>query len=371
MIKALNTAAILTIITTLPSVALPQSINLKGQLGGSGILGNDPAEGRSSFEAQLVYIPTISFYHPLNDERLLDLEWAYRLNRTYSGEDLLASAEKPYRGWIRYSTQWVEARLGLQKIAFGPAQFLRPTSWFDTMDLRDPTGQTNGVEAFRLRLFPSSSVALWSWVINSEMDTLSYGGRMELSTISGEWGMTLHKDPSRSPQQVGLFPIAMPGPHTRAALDYRYDGFIGFWFEGASLFSDNDNFPGYNRYALATLGGDFTLPLFTGILIMSESMYIRGSSQYNSDTYDQTYSFFMASMPLGFLHQIMAITYIDWTSDRMFHFFRWGITYDNLSVNLLLSSNPQRVHYDISEAYLPTSLAGFGNSFQLMLIYNH
>ena len=100
-------------------------------------------------------------------------------------------------------------------------------------------------------------------------------------------------------------------------------------------------------------------------------MYIRGSSQYNSDTYDQTYSFFMASMPLGFLHQIMAITYIDWTSDRMFHFFRWGITYDNFSVNLLLSSNPKRVNYDISEAYLPSSLAGFGNSFQLMLIYNH
>ena len=122
---------------------------------------------------------------------------------------------------------------------------------------------------------------------------------MELSTASGEWGMTFHQDPLISPQQVGLFPVVMPGPHKRAALDYRYDGFIGFWFEGATLFSDNANFSGNNRYTLATLGGDFTIPLFTGILIMSESMHIR-SSQNNSDTDDQTYSFFMASMPLGF-----------------------------------------------------------------------
>ena len=57
------------------------------------------------------------------NQRLLDLEWAYRLNRTYSGEDLLASAEKPYRGWIRYSTQGVEARLGLQKIFWAGSVF--------------------------------------------------------------------------------------------------------------------------------------------------------------------------------------------------------------------------------------------------------
>ncbi|MDP7060059.1 MAG: hypothetical protein QF416_06305, partial [Candidatus Marinimicrobia bacterium] len=97
MIKSINTAAILTMIITLPSLALSQSIDLKGQLWGGGILGDDPAEGRSSVETQLGYIPTISFYLPLNDERLLDMEWAYRVSRAYSGEALLASAEKPYR----------------------------------------------------------------------------------------------------------------------------------------------------------------------------------------------------------------------------------------------------------------------------------
>lgn len=348
-----------------------QTFSAKGQLWGSTIFGDDPPEERSSFETQLGYIPTISFYQHLNDERLLDMEWAYRLNRVYSGEDLLASAEKPYRGWIRYSTQRVEARLGLQKIAFGPAQFLRPTSWFDTLDLRDPTGQTDGVEAFRLRLFPVSSLALWSWFINSELDTLSYGGRAELSVASGDWGVTLHQDPTNSPQQVGLFPVIMPGPHNRFALDYRYDGFIGFWFEGAALVSDKSDFPGFSRYTMATFGGDFTLPLGNGVLLMTETMSIRGTSSKTSENDDQSYSIFMASMPVGLLHQLMAVTQIDWKSERAYYYFRWGVTYDYFSINFLFSVSPKRVDYDLPGTYLPASLAGFGNVLNLMLIYNH
>ena len=347
-----------------------QSFNLKGQFWGSGLTSDDPAEDQSSIETQLGYIPTISLLRHLADERLLDMEWAYRVSRAYSGKTLLSSAEKPYRWWVRYSTRRIEARLGLQKIAFGPAQFLRPTSWFDTINLRDPTGQTDGVEAFRLRLFPISSVALWSWIINSGADTLSYGGRAELSVASGDWGVTLHQDPTNSPQQVGLFPVVMPGPHKRAAIDYRYDGFMGFWFEGASLFSDDD-YPGFNRYTLATLGGDFTLPMGNGILIMTESMQIKGKSSQNSDSYDQTYTVFMASMSVGFLHQLMAITQIDWKSKRAFYYFRWGITYDHFSINFLLSANPKRVDYNVQEEYLPRSLAGFGHGLQFMLIYNH
>ena len=37
-------------------------------------------------------------------------------------------------------------RLGLQKIIFGPTQILRPLSWFDSFDIKNPTNETNGVE---------------------------------------------------------------------------------------------------------------------------------------------------------------------------------------------------------------------------------
>ena len=358
----------------LSASASAQTLSAKGQLWGSTIFGDDPAEGRSSIETVMGYIPTLSLARELSSDRLLDVEWAYRFSRSYSGETLVASGENPYRGWVRYSTPRMEARLGLQKIAFGPAQFLRPTSWFDTIDLRDPTGQTDGVDAFRLRLFPSGSAALWGWAIKSELDTLSYGGRAELSLASGDWGITYHGDPSVSPQQVGLFPIIMPGPHNRFALDYRYDGFIGFWFEGAALVSDNADFRGFNGYILASVGGDFTVPVGNGVLLMTETMTIRGASLEHwepSDTDDQTYTILMASMPVGLLHHLMAVTQIDWKGERMFHFFRWGITYDYFSINLLFSASPKRVDYDIPESYLPASLAGFGNVFNLMLIYNH
>ncbi len=116
------------------------------------------------------------------------------------------------------------------------------------------------------------------------------------------------------------------------------------------------------------------MPVGNGVLLMTETMTIRGASLEHwepSDTDDQTYTILMASMPVGLLHHLMAVTQIDWKGERMFHFFRWGITYDYFSINLLFSASPKRVDYDIPESYLPASLAGFGNVFNLMLIYNH
>ena len=217
-----------------------QNILLKGQFWSNNLFSDGPLKTQSSFESQLGYIPTLSIINYLSNERLIDIEWAHKINRMYSDKALLSSYDKAYRWWIRYSTEKLEARLGLQKIAFGPAQILRPTSWFDTIDPRDPTGQTEGVEAFRLKFFPNNLLSFWTWVINNNSDTLSYGIRSEYSGNSGEWGLTFHKEKIESINQVALFPIFMSGSHSRVALDYRYDGVIGFWFEGASFFSSNN-----------------------------------------------------------------------------------------------------------------------------------
>ena len=101
----------------------------------------------------------------------------------------------------------------MQKIVFGPSQIFRSLSWFDTIDLKDPTNQTEGVEAFRLRWFPSNSLSLWLWSIMDEENNFFHGngGRGELSTRNGEWGFTFHVDPSKDTQNYGM------------ALDFRYD----------------------------------------------------------------------------------------------------------------------------------------------------
>ena len=290
-------------------------------------------ENKSDFKFHLRYISTFSAYHELSQGKMLDLEWAYRLDRSYSGNTLTNNNEIHHRYWIRFSSEKLDARLGLQKIVFGPSRVLRSLSWFDTIDLTDPTGQTDGVEAFRLRWFLSNSLSLWSWAINNDQNTLFIGGRAELSVNMGEWGLTLHTDLSNIHHQV--------------ALDYRYDGFIGFWNESTLIHSnDLDS-------SMVTIGSDYTLPIFNGVLIMAESMFI--SSKQNSSTSSQIWTACMASLPVGILHNVMFISKLNWNENHAYNYLRWSSIYDRFIINYTVSVNPSNV----------------GNSLGLMLIYNH
>ena len=340
-----------------------QSFSMKGQFWASGLTSNDVPNDQSPTESTLGYIPTLSLFKNLSNNQLLDMEWAYRLDRTYSGGSLLYNNESHHRYWVRYSSDKLEARLGLQKIVFGPSQILRSLSWFDTIDLRDPTGQTDGVEAFRLRGFPSNTLSLWSWAINNDQDTLSFGWRVELSTNQGEWGFTYHQDPSKSLQMAGQETIPDFGSHNRLAVDYRYDGFIGFWNESALISSDGSDI------IMATVGADYTLPIANGLLVMAEYMSI--SNKSDSDELSQSYTALMASMPLGMVHQLMFISQFDLEENHSYNYLRWSSTYDHYSLNFILSISPKRTDYNISNELLPKSLAGFGTGLQFMFIYNH
>ena len=192
--------------------------------------------------------------------------------------------------------------------------------------------------------------------MKSESDTLSYGGRGELSTNLGEWGFTLHQDPTKTSQIVGQFPVLIAGPHTRIGLDFRYDGFLGFWFESTGFFTENQEILSEDRHSLMTLGADYTLPLGTGLLIMSETLRSEGwSSKTNATTSNQTISAFMISLPLGMFHHFMFISNLDWDENNSYNYLRWSSTYDSFSINCMASINPNEM----------------GNSLQLMLIYNH
>ena len=308
-----------------------QSYSIKGQFLASG----EFIENQSDFMTEICYIPTFSAYYELKKSKMVDLEWAYRLDRSYSGNTLNISNENSHRYWLRYSSDKLEARFGLQKIVFGPSQVLRSLSWFDTIDPEDPSGQTEGVEAFRLRYFPSNTVSLWTWAINSEEDTLSIGGRGELSTSLGELALTCHFDPSKS------------GLHNRLALDYRYDGFIGFWNESTIIQSDNMDIN------MVTVGADYTLPIGNGILVMTESMLI--SSRDNTSTSSNEFTAFMAGMPMGIFYNLMLISTLDWDENKSYNYLRLSSAFDSFSINCMVSINPSEI----------------GNSIQLMFIYNH
>ena len=214
------------------------------------ITSNDIPKGQSNIESNFGYISFISIAKELSNNQLLDLEFAHRLNRIYSGDSLFYNNESNHRYWVRYSNEKLETRLGLQKIVFGPSFILRSLSWFDTIDLRDPTGQTDGVEAFRLRWFPSNKLSIWSWAIKNKQDTLSYGGRAELSSVSGEWGFTYHKDPSKQVKLIGQVATPAIGSDERLAIDFRYDGIFGFWNESILIRSHR------SETTMITIGAD-------------------------------------------------------------------------------------------------------------------
>ena len=242
--------------------------SFRGQVTISTGTSNDIPLGRSYHETGIEYIPRISVKKSLKKDRFFDAEWEYKFNKLYTGDSLYNSIEKNHRLWIRYASNKIEARFGLQKMVFGPTQILRPLSWFDTFDLKDPTSQTDGVKAFRLRWYPSNSFSTSSWVLMNEQDTLTIGCRLELSNNLGEWGLTIHQDKSSSLQFLGQLGLPIYGPHSRAAIDYRYDGLFGFWNESAFISSNK------SKIRLMTIGADYTLPISNGILIMTETMHL-------------------------------------------------------------------------------------------------
>ena len=340
-----------------------QPYSLRGQVWASGLTSNDVPSRKSSLESNIGYIPTLSLFRKLDNYQLLDMELSYRLDYMYSGDSLINNTENFHRFWFRYSSNKLEARLGLQKIVFGPSQVLRSLSWFDTIDLKDPTGQTDGVEAFRLRWFPSNSFSLWSWALINDEDTVSYGGRGELSTSVGEWGFTFHQDPSNSLQPIGQLGNSISSPHNRLAIDYRYDGSIGLWNESSLIQSDN------LELGMITVGVDYTLPIANGILVMSESMHI--SSKKTNSTSSQTFTAFMASIPIGMGHHAMFISRLDWDENLNYNYLRWSSTYDHYSLNFILFVNPQREDYNELAEFWSQTLAEFGTGIQFMFIYNH
>ena len=347
----------------LNSAIICAQFSKKGVLTLGSISGNDVPINWSKYQSSISYITTISFKQDISTQSLLDFEWGYQLQRDYSGDSLYKTIEKPYRLWTRFSNEKLEARLGLQKIIFGPTQILRPLSWFDSFDIKNPTNETNGVEALRLKWFSSNNNTLWSWFIRDDLDTISYGGRYEFLSPLGEIGITIHSDPKISYQVIGQTGIPIKNPHNRIAVDYRYDGIIGFWNENAMIQSKT------SQITLATIGADYTLPILNGLLIMTELMYT--SNKSNDQHKTKNYSAFMASLPIGMTHLAMYVSQIDWSEEKTYHYLRWSSTFDNYSLNWILSLNPKRNQYNIPENMLPKSIAGFGTNIQFMFIYHH
>ena len=321
------------------------------------------------------YMPKTHYSYNINEELIFDFEYAFYLRENYNSNIKLKS--NPYRYWIRFSDNALDVRIGLQKIAFGSALFLRPLSWFDSLDFRYTTGQTDGVESARFIFSPSNYLAIWFWIIENDFSGQSYGSRIELSTIGllkGDWGFTYYRDTESNPHfpyPVLLNQLVTDGvaggfgssvgfsENNRFGLDYRYDGDFGFWLE--SCYND---FGKYGDLSLLTLGADYTFPILNGLLVSSETMLSKYSFRSYLDMSNQLafsfsdveqYSILHLSIPVDHINNFSLYSILDWNKNITDNLLRWSSVYNSFSIDYMFTLKTGKLN-DI---------------FQLVFVYNY
>ena len=363
------------------SVGNAQDIEIIGQVVVSTDALSDPAVGHSKIDHAVGYIPTLSYYPQYNWAKGVDFEVAYNAQSRFDG--LFGTGDKGsdingdlHRLWGRYSSDRVEMRYGLQKISFGPGLILRPLMWFDTLNEKDPTGQTDGVTAVRLRYFGKYDITYWGWVIQPQnSDLRAPGGRVEFPLPKlGNFGVSYHHRPKYSgtkiPDNSGFALVSPTATEDRYGIDFRTDRVIGLWAEATVARSSKDDFFISFDRNIFMIGGDYTIPYGNGVYLLTEFMVNKVKPKLFFDDQQNELSAVLMSYPISMLDSGSLIIEYDWENKRYFNFLRFSRTYDNYIFNLLFFSNPERNEFRPDEIEF-AGLTGFGNGMQLMVIYNH
>jgi hypothetical protein len=335
----------------------------------------------------LRYIPNLSLKHSFEQGYKMDAELS--LN-AYGTLDLTASEDvqsdgkiKPYRAWIRFSTNQFEARLGLQKINFGPAFMFRPLMWFNQLDARDPLRLTDGVYALLLRYYFLNNANIWVWglygnndpkgweSISTSDNTAEFGGRIQIPAGKGELGFSYHHRTIDLSELSFTLPKPLPEqtkiPENRVALDGKWDIGIGIWFEGA-LFKQNSSWLPFPWQQTLTLGIDYTFGIGNGLHVVGEHFIFSQSSKFLSSGENIKFSALSLNYPIGLLDSISVMVYYDWKFDEFYRFINWQRTYDQWQIYVMGFWNPEK--FLIYQGNLDTSLFT-GTGFQIMIVFNY
>ena len=342
-------------ILILISFSMSLEISHKGELISNVKLSDSVSKKLSLLESSFCFLPTLSILRDVDSYSSFDLEYAFQVKRVFKGSTIILSKDNNYRLWLRYLNEKLEIRIGLQKIIFGPSQILRSLSWFDNYSIKDPTSQTKGVTALRYKYFMNNSFDFTFWLIKEQSNKFSLGSRINLSSRVGQWAFTYHRQAENTIVNVTQIGIANTDSHDRYAIDYRFDGLFGFWFEGVVHDLSNKLLP------YGTAGIDYTLNIFNGIHFLTETMIIENIDK-------QFYSAFLLSKPIHFLHKVMLITQIDWNNKNTYNYFQWNTSFDRLSINYILSINTQSL---VFSNQIENIYQEYGIGHKIMFIYNY
>jgi hypothetical protein len=287
-----------------------------------------------------------------------------------------SGAIKPYRLWLRLSSQRFEARLGLQKINFGSATIFRPLMWFDALDLRDPLQISYGVYGLLLRYYFKNNANLWLWGLYGNQGTKGwetrptaehtpeFGARFQAPLFSGEAGLTFHRR-RLAPGGVDGEPVRRN--EERFALDGKWDLGIGLWVESAFSRQD-DPTGGVSWQRSSALGIDYTFKLGNGLYLLAEQFLSQtAASPLTHGEGGLSLSALQARYPLGLLDNLSLVFYYDWRNKQTYSLASWQRTYDRWQFLLLAFWNPRQGPIIGVQS---GNNAFSGKGFQLMAIWN-
>ena len=370
-----------------------------GQLAGLGQYGYTYFNGadRHAFRVDGRYLPQISFETSVGDHGLFDLEISGDFYGTVAwnsagfgaGEGTakwdIDGRIRPYRGWLRYSNERMEVRLGLQKINFGSAQLLRPLMWFDAVDPRDPLQFTEGVWGGLFRYYFKNNSNLWLWALtgnsktkgwemtaNSRRFSPEFGGRYQMPIPAGEAALTVHYRQSTTVPVLDPETISTMNRETgefRVGLDARVDVGVGLCIESTyqRMFRDVGLL---NNQFMFSGGVDYTFGVGNGLMVDLEHLvYAYGDVDLSSV---RNMTALMSTYPVGFSDMLSFVGMYGWDDHDWHLFLGWKRDFDAWSLNLnafwnskLSSFAPQHQ----SDAFFGVGMESIG--VQLIVIWNH
>jgi hypothetical protein len=269
-----------------------------------------------------------------------DLNITQADNETFDEADSKVSGKSElYRGWLRWSRQKYEVRLGLQKLNFGTAFLLRNEQWFDSVDPRDAMGFTKGVWSALFRYYTANNGTIWLWSILGEEDLKGieylpsmkyapeFGGRIQMPVFGSDQAVSYHF------RQLDEDNLLGSDNEQRIALDGRWDTFVGFWYESTlCIFSNEEQI--YNKFL--TVGTDYTFNIGTGVHVLVEHLYQAVSeNDVLSSVDEKNNTALQMDFSLGIYDSVQAIVVYDWDTYKSDSF--WAVTHTTDHFALILS----------------------------------
>lgn len=329
------------------------------------------------------YIPVIYYGINLTGNKHLDFEGSANLFGTFAFNPFDTADSKgslkPYRIWMRFSSNQFELRLGLQKINFGSALMMRPLMWFDQTDPRDPLQLTDGVWALLARYYFLNNTNIWLWglygnnkprgwdLVPSNKKIPEFGGRVQIPVPGGEAAITYHHRTADNRGMELSNNIFEKIPEDRFGFDSRWDLITGLWLEGTWTRKGSDIGNLTNQEVLNT-GIDYTFGLGNGLYVAYEQLLLSHDQKAFKFANITSFSLLTLNYPLGVFDKVSLIIYYNWTEKSIFNFFTWQKQFDNIVLYVMGYWNPETYN-------LPAQTASrnyfAGKGIQVMFVFNH